>query len=88
MIVQSLRSLPNSNSCKRVGESESLVSWVSEPSDNDLDPHGNLAKVDREDVATYYLATKKEEWGSVRRFKLFGEWESLELLQWNIYASM
>lgn len=55
-----------------MGESELLISWVSEPSDNDLDPHGNLAKVDREDVATYYLATKKEEWGSVRRFKLFG----------------
>lgn len=56
-----------------MGESELLVSWVSEPSDNDLDPHGNLAKVDKEDVTTYYLATKTEEWGSVRRFKLFGD---------------
>lgn len=51
----------NSNSCKRVGESELLVSWVSEPSDNDLDPHGNLAKVDKEDVTTSKVSFRSRE---------------------------
>ena len=44
-------------------ESELSISWLYKPSHKDLDPHGSLAKVDKEDVATYYLAatTKKTE---------------------------
>ena len=30
---------------------------LSEVSASDLDPHGSLAKVDKEDVTTYYQAT-------------------------------
>lgn len=29
-----------------------VVSWLFKFSDNDLDPHGSRAKVDKEDVAT------------------------------------
>lgn len=50
-----------------MGEFELLISWISEPSDSDFDPHGDLAKVDKVDVATYYLAKITEKWGSVRR---------------------
>lgn len=42
-----------------MGNSELLSSWVSKPSDSDRDPHGNLAKVDKEDVATCHLVTKQ-----------------------------
>lgn len=34
-----------------------------DPSDSDLDPHGNLAKVDKEDVAAYYITTEIEASG-------------------------
>lgn len=48
------RHLPNSKSCMRMGGSEMVTSWLSDPSASDFDPQGNLAKVDKEDVATYY----------------------------------
>jgi len=48
------RNIPNSYSCKGLGGSEMVVSWLFKFSDNDLDPHGSRAKVDKEDVATYY----------------------------------
>lgn len=36
----------------RMGGSEMVISLLSEPSASDFDPQGNLAKVDKEDVAT------------------------------------
>lgn len=48
---------PNSKSCRFNGGFCRLF----KPSDSDLDPHGNLAKVDNEDVASYHKEKSTEE---------------------------
>lgn len=44
--------IPNSYSWRGSGGTALCSSF--KPSDSDLEPHGNLAKVDNEDVASYY----------------------------------
>lgn len=41
-----------------------VISLLSEPSASDFDPQGNLAKVDKEDVATYSRASFRSWEGS------------------------
>lgn len=52
LAVKSVRSIPNSKSCKRIGGSV-VISWLFKVFNSTFAPHGNLAKVDMEDVATY-----------------------------------
>lgn len=37
-----------------------VVSWSFSKPKTDRDPHGNLTKVDKEEVATYYHVTKQK----------------------------